>query len=272
MKISENQLESHIAIATIQDPIEQVTTKTAERESPLQRLSQNTISGEEVVGLLHKYGLLSQLQRELIIDAELESIKCTEAEIFGAYKAFYQQQQINSDQDRATWLERNRVTLPQLEHLVVRTIKLDQFKRETFASKVDTYFLQRKDDLDRASYSLLRVKDLHLAQELFFRIQDGEASFAEVAQQYSGGQEAQMGGTIALHELSVIHPTLAQKVRSIRVGELTYPIQIADWFTIVKLEKYLPAQLDDPMRTRLIEELFDRWIQSKIQATLFPPA
>ena len=146
----------------------------------------------------------------------------------------------------------------------MRTIKLDRFKQENFASKVDSYFLQRKSQLDRASYSLLRVKDFHLAQELFFRLQAGEATFPELVKQYSQGQEAETGGSIGPHELSIPHPTLAQKIRSLKPGQLAHPFQVADWFVIVQLDRYLPAQLDQKMRERLSEELYDLWLQNKL--------
>jgi parvulin-like peptidyl-prolyl isomerase len=233
-------------------------------DSPLERLSQNSISGEEVIGLLQQYGLLSQLQRELIIDTELESIDCTAEEIFSAYKAFYHHHQINSDEDRATWLQQNNFTLGQFEHLVLRTIKLNRFKQENFVSKVDSYFLQRKSQLDRASYSLLRVKDFHLAQELFFRLEAGESTFPELVKQYSQGQEAETGGLIGPHELSIPHPTLAQKIRSLKPGQLAAPLPVVDWFVIIQLDQYFPAQLDEKMRERLVEELYDRWIQEKL--------
>jgi parvulin-like peptidyl-prolyl isomerase len=127
-------------------------------------------------------------------------------------------------------LQQNNFTLAQFEHLVLRTIKLDRFKQENFASKVDSYFLQRKSQLDRASYSLLRVKDFHLAQELFFRLQAKEANFPELVKQYSQGQESETGGSIGPHELSIPHPTLAQKIRSLKPGQLSAPLQVADWF------------------------------------------
>jgi hypothetical protein len=235
-----------------------------EMDTPLKRLCKNAMSGEEAIALLQKFWMLPQLQRELIIDAELAAIICSQEEVFGAYKAFYQKYQINSDDDRTTWLERNNCTLEQFEHSILRTLKLDRFKQQTFGNKVESYFLQRKNQLDRAVYSLLRVKDAHLAQELFFRIQDKEATFTELVKQYSGGQEAENGGTIGPHELSIPHPILAQKLSSLKPGQLSPPLAIADWFVIVKLEKYLPAQLDKTMRSRLIDELYDRWLQEKI--------
>jgi parvulin-like peptidyl-prolyl isomerase len=251
-----NLLDSTTAYASTPKPIA--------LDSPLNRLSQNKISGEELVVLLQEYGLLAQLQRELIIDNKLESIECTAEEIFSAYRAFYHQQQINSEEDHATWLEQNHFTQSQFEKLVLKTLKLDRFKRETFGSKVDSYFLQRKSQLDRASYSLLRVQNFHLAQELFFRLEAGEATFAELAQQYSQGQEAENGGSIGPHELSIPHPTLAQKIRSLKPGQLADPLQVADWVVIVRLDIFLPAQLDQKMRVRLIEELYDRWIQQQL--------
>jgi parvulin-like peptidyl-prolyl isomerase len=264
MKTNANLLDPHIVAETISDPNEQHDTKEVELNSPLERLCQNTISGSEVVELLHQYGMLSQLQRELIIDAELASIECTHEEIFSAYKAFYQKYQINSDEDRSAWLQRNNFTLAQFEHLILRTVKIDRFKRETFGGKVDSYFLQRKSQLDRASYSLLRVKDFHLAQELFFRLEAGEATFPELVKQYSQGQEAETGGSIGPHELSIPHPTLAQKIRSLKPGQLAAPLQVADWFVVVRLDNYFPAQLDEKMRGRLSEELYDRWIQNQL--------
>ena len=251
MKINANLLDPSIQDRAILD-------------SPLKRLSQNLISGEEIVGFLQQYGMLPQLQRELIIDAELASIDCTAEEIFSAYKAFYHHHQINSDDDRATWLQQNNFTLAQFEHLVLRTIKLDRFKQASFAGKVDSYFLQRKSQLDRATYSLLRVRDIYLAQELFFRLQAGETTFPELVKQYSQGQEAETGGSVGPQELSTPHPTLAQKICSLKPGQLAPPFQVADWFVVVRLDKYFPAQLDEKMRGRLVEELYNRWIQQQL--------
>jgi parvulin-like peptidyl-prolyl isomerase len=264
MKTTANLLDSGIVTSTVPLPNPSEHQQNGELDTPLQRLCQNAMSGEEVITLLQKYWMLPQLQRELILDAELDPIVCSQEETFSAYKAFYQKYQINSDDDRAAWLERNKCTLAQFEHSVLRTIKLDRFKQTTFGGKVDSYFLQRKAQLDRAVYSLLRVKDPHLAQELFFRIQDKEATFTELAKQYSGGQEAENGGMVGPHELSVPHPLLAQKLSSLKPGQIAPPLQVVDWFVLVRLEKYLPAQLDKSMRARLIDELYEQWMQERI--------
>jgi parvulin-like peptidyl-prolyl isomerase len=264
MKTTANLLDPSIVTSTVPTPNPLEHQQVNELDTPLKRLCQNTMSGAELIGLLQQYWMLPQLQRELILDAELATVVCTQEETFSAYKAFYQKHQINSDEDRAKWLEINNCSLAQFEHSVLRVIKLDRFKQSTFNGKVDSYFLQRKVQLDRAVYSLLRVKDAHLAQELFFRIQDQEATFAELVKQYSGGQEAEVGGIVGPHELSIPHPVLAQKLSSLKPGQLAPPLQIADWFVVVRLEKYLPAQLDRSMRSRLIDEMYEQWMQNKL--------
>ena len=276
MKITANRLDPNLEhpnvspTASLHQQIEVSAAhlELSELDSPLNRLCQNTMSGAEVISLLQKYWMLPQLQRELILDERLASVVCSQEEVFSAYQAFYHKYQIKSDDERSAWLDRNRCTLAQFEHSILRTIKLDRFKSETFGSKVDSYFLQRKAQLDRAMYLLLRVKDPHLAQELFFRIKAGEASFTELVLQYSGGHETEVGGLVGPHELSVPHAILAAKLRSLQPGQLAAPVQIADWFVIVRLEKHLPAQLDEAMRMRLIDELYEQWIQERLNQLL----
>lgn len=172
------------------------------------------------------------------------------------------------DEDRANWLECNHLTLAQFEHFVLRTLKLDRFKRESFASKVDSYFLERKSQLDRASYSVLGVKSFHLAQELLLQVQDGEADFSDLIEQYSGGQANETNGLRGPHELSIPHPILAAQLRSLKPGQLSPPLQIANWFIIVRLEKYFSAKLDERMRMRSIDELYESWIQTRLNQSI----
>lgn len=250
-------------------PEKTATASSAEKfgckfDRSLQQLCQKVIVADELIGLLEQYQLLPILQRELIIDRELANIICTQSEVLDAYKVFYHKYQINSDTDRELWLARNHCSLDRFEYLVLKTIKLDRFKQTVFGNRVDSYFLQRKSQLDRVVYSILRVKDVHLAQELFFRIRNGEATFAELVRQYSGGEEADLGGLVGPHEMSVPHPALAQKLISLKAGELSAPMQISDWFIIIQLEKHLPAQLDKTMRVRLTDELYEQWIQDRL--------
>jgi parvulin-like peptidyl-prolyl isomerase len=114
-------------------------------------------------------------------------------------------------------------------------------------------------------YSLLRVQDAGMAQELYFRLADDHATFDQLARQYSQGPEAQTGGLIGPVDLGTPHRALARMLSVSQPGQLWPPTLVNDWFIIVRLEKFLPAQLDNSMRQHLLNELFNTWLQEQLQ-------
>ncbi|WP_017317252.1 peptidylprolyl isomerase [Mastigocladopsis repens] len=235
---------------------------------PVLQVGKRAVSKDELIPLLKQYGMLPQLMREIIIDNAIANLILTKEENTQAYKHFYQQHQLNSEGDLQAWLQARGLDREQLDYLATRNIKLENFKRSTWADKLQSYFLQRKAKLDRVVYSLIRVKDICIAQELYFRIQEGEQSFSELAREYSQGSEAQTGGLIGPVELGIPHPALANMLVSVQAGQLLPPTPLGDWIVIVKLEKFLPAQLDEEMRQRLLNELFEYWLQTQLQENL----
>ena len=229
------------------------------------QVGDRTITAEEVIPLLAKYQLLPQLCREILVDQAIASVECTPDEITKACQQFYQKNQVMSEPERQVWLERQGMTHEQVESLTIRGLKLEKFKQATWGNKLESYFLKRKGQLDRVVYSLIRINDAAIAQELYFRIHEGEQPFAELARDYSQGPEAQTGGLVGPVELNTPHPALAQMLTVSKPGQLWPPMRLGEWFIIVRLEKFFPAQLDEPMRQRLLNELFNTWVQEQLQ-------
>lgn len=223
-----------------------------------------TIAAEEIIPLLTKYRMLPQLMRESIIDQVIAPIKCTPEEIVGACQHFYQQNQLTSETEQQAWLERHSMTLEDLEDLATRNLRIQRFKQETWGHRLETYFLNLRGKLDKIIYSMIRTKDAGVARELYFRAQEGEQSFAELAQAYSQGPEAQTGGLVGPIEMSNLHPNLAQVLRASQPGRLLPPSRLGEWFVVIRLEKLLPARMDEPMRQRLLNELFEAWLQEQL--------
>jgi parvulin-like peptidyl-prolyl isomerase len=229
------------------------------------KVGDQTITAEEVIPLLAKYQLLPQLLREIIIDQAIATLDCTDEEKNAASEQFYTKNQLTSQEERQAWRDRQDLTLEQVEELAVRGLKLEKFKQATWGHKIESYFLKRKGRLDRVIYSLIRTKEAAIAQELYFRIQEGEQSFNELARDYSQGPEAQTGGLVGPVELSTPHPTLAQMLTVSQPGQLLPPTRLGDWFIVIRLEKFLPVQLDDAMRQRLLDEMFTTWLKEQLR-------
>ncbi|NET50718.1 MAG: peptidylprolyl isomerase, partial [Merismopedia sp. SIO2A8] len=212
------------------------------------------------------YQMLPKFLQELIIDEAIAGVDCTEEEKSSACEQFYAQNQITDDAARQTWLQRFGMTQSQLEALAVRGLRIDKFKQDKWGIKLESYFLERKGTLDKVIYSLIRTKDIGIAQEVYFRINDGEQTFAELAREYSQGPEAQTDGLIGPVELNVPHPALANLLSRSQPGELSPPTRVGEWMVIVRLERFIPCQMDDTMRQRLLDEQFKKWLQEEMQA------
>jgi parvulin-like peptidyl-prolyl isomerase len=70
--------------------------------------------------------------------------------------------------------------------------------------------------------------------------------------------------------LSTPHPNLARILALSQPGQLSPPSNIGDWWLIVRLEKFIPAQLDEAMQQRLLNELFSAWLKDQMQKTAQP--
>ncbi len=230
------------------------------------KVGNRIITAAELVPLLAGYQLLPQLLRELVTDQAIAEIGCTVEEQAQCLQQFYEQHQISSEAEQKAWLGKRHITRRQLTTLATRPLRIERYKRATWGTKLESYFLQRKSHLDRAVYSLIRIQDLGVAQELYFRIHDQEQSFAPLAREYSQGPEAQTGGLVGPIPLGTLHPTLARVLSVSQPEQLWAPMQLGPWWVIIRLEKFVPAQLDEPMRQQLLDELFQSWLQEQLES------
>ncbi len=222
----------------------------------------------ELVPLLAKYQFLPGVLRELTIDRAIAATTCNDNEQMSALKQFYDRYQLTTEDRLTEWLNSLGLDRQQLADIAIRNFKIDKFKQQTWGGKVSSYFLKRKAQLDKAIYSLVRTSDLGIAQEIYFRSIEGEQTFEEIARQYSQGAESQTGGLIGPVELSTPHPEIARLITSQPVGKICHPIQLEQWYVIIRPEQIIPAQLDEPMRQRLIDELFQIWLQEEMSSNI----
>jgi len=229
------------------------------------QVGEHRITDEGIFPLLAKYGMLPQLAREIVVEQAIADVTCTPEEEEAARNRFLQQNQLTTEEQVQAWLSRYGMTTPQMEQLSLRELKLEKFKQATWGHKLEAYFLQCKSQLDRVVYSLIRTRDNGIAQELYFRIQEEENSFTQLAKDYSQGAEAQTGGLVGPVELNVPHPQIAKMLMSSKPGQLWPPLLIGEWTVILRLEKFLSAQLDPPTEQRLLNDLFQQWLLSQMQ-------
>lgn len=219
--------------------------------------SPRIITATEVLQLVAKYQLMPQFLKEVIIDQAIAQIEYTPEEEKLACEQLAQQYQGRQEQG---------ISSEQLQSTAIRLLKLEKFKEASWGQDLDSYFFQRKPQLDKVIYSLITTADIGIAQEIYFRIQEGEQSFAQLAREYAQGPEAQTDGLVGPVELQSLHQSLVRILSTSQPRQISPPTQIGEWIVIVRLEKLLPAQLDRPLRQRLLNERFQTWLQAQITA------
>jgi parvulin-like peptidyl-prolyl isomerase len=220
---------------------------------------------EDIVSLLKKYRLFPQIAKEIIIDQSVGSIEIEPEKINQARLNFYQANGIKNPEQLEQWLKMQDISEENLEYLMVRDLKIEKFKHQSWGDQLESYFLQYKERFDQVVYSLIRTKDKDLAKELYFRLSEGESDFAQLAKEYSQGNEASTGGIIGPVELNTPHPSIIKLLNQSQIGQISLPTAVEEWVVIVRLEKYISAELNENMQQRLLGELFQNWLTQQTQ-------
>jgi parvulin-like peptidyl-prolyl isomerase len=235
------------------------------------KIGNTSLTAEQLLPLISKYRLVPQLAKEMLIEAAIKDYEITDVEHQEARQRFCQQQQLTNEKDLDIWLQQQQLGRDDLKNLIDRELQLRKFKMRKWETQVESHFCQRKSQLDRVVFSLIRVKEIDVAEEIYFRLASEESSFVEQAPLHSEGIEAKTKGISGPVELGKIDPILANALITLQPGEVLPPLLIGEWWVVLQLETIIPAQLDDEMRQYLTEELFNQWIYEEVQKLLTTP-
>ena len=218
---------------------------------------------KESIKLLQKNRLLQPLIKAEMVEKEISNILLETDIKQNLINNFIEKLGINDPKKYENWLTKNNITENEFEDFAVKNTKIKRYSQENYSHQVESHFLNRKSDLDIVVYSLIRVDNLFTCQELYLRLCEREADFGDIAAKYSLGIEKQTRGIIGPVPIGQTHPTLAAILQKSQPGEIQPPVQIESSFLIVKVESYDASRLDDFMKEKMAEELFNRDMENR---------
>jgi len=232
------------------------------------KFSDCEISSSELIRFLTELDLLPSLIKRHIERSSSASFRPTQSQQISFQQAFLQREKISSPQSLQAWLDSNDITEPQLSKQLFHALQLKQFKDHKFSSQVETTFLDNKSLLDKVMYSMIRSSERAKVNELHLRIKEEEDTFADLATEYSEGVENQFNGLVGPIELGRINSSLAERLRISRPGQLWDPFELEGWWILLRLEKSIPARLDQPMKQRITDDLYNAWMRQQVKQEL----
>ena len=220
--------------------------------------------------LLRRHNLLRALVEKEVVAQAVASVVVSDEELAQAAATYREHQGLKDDTAFQAFLQTSGLREADFERHLVLPIQGQRLAQERFGHKAEARFLTRKNQLGRVVYSLLRVRDRFLAQELYLRIAGGEANFADLAAQFAEGPERNTKGIVGPVPLTQAHPALAERLRTASPGQLLEPMGIAEWWLVVRLETLRSASFDDEMQKRMARELFEEWVDQEVALQLQP--
>ena len=172
----------------------------------------------EAISYLKKHDLLKELVKRELIDQKINSILLNKEENEEIKVSFFKRNNLDTQDKKDKFFEQINLTEQEWTDKLTAPKKLQLYCLNEYGKRINSRFLARKKDLDVIVYSLIRVKKVNEAKELFLRIQGKEASFSDVAKEFSQGPEKETLGVIGPLGISQGHPYLQEKLKGLQNG------------------------------------------------------
>jgi len=223
---------------------------------------------ENIPGLLDRYNLLPDFLKRLLETKYTHNIVPEKDEQIKFFNLFLKENRIEGKESLQQWLLDNGLDDKRLDTMLFERLQIEIFKSKMFEDKIESSFLKEKEFLDKVMYSILRVSNGEQANELYTQIEEKESSFAELVSKYSIGSEKNSNGIIGPIELRRLDPILRERLKISKSGQLWPPFEFRKNWVIIRLEKHLPCKLDDNMRSRIRNSMYQEWINKQVLTLL----
>ena len=122
---------------------------------------------------LSTWGMLRQIKIEELIDKHLETIPMpNENELKDIIRAWCLDKKINSEGALNDWKIKHGLTDNQWNIFISRKWRWSKWCIKNFKKKTSNYYLEKKPLFDKVTYSIARMSNGNLANELYLRIKE----------------------------------------------------------------------------------------------------
>lgn len=207
---------------------------------------------------LQQEGLLQRMAREAALAATVSGVTFSDDEHPAVIVRLWEGLEVDPPLKlHGDWL--SLVPAPQQAVVLQRwqELRLQKYMDLTYSHRIDAYFLERRAELERVVYGMIRVRNQGAAEELYLRLIDDSADFTQLACAYSLGDERYTHGLVGPMPIGQPHPSIRQALSPLAVGDIAPPLRIDDWVLILRMEHREPASLNEATRQQLTTELFE---------------
>ena len=230
-------------------------------------LDDQPITADQLLGLLRRQGQIPSLVRELVLDQALATVELSPEDEENHLQAFRSERQLESEEAFVGFLQASSLDEQLLRQMVTRPERVVRYREERWGPRANSLYLKHKERYDLVTYRRLQCGNADVMQEVFFRLKDREESWESLAQQFAGGDPQATGRVGPVPVGNLEEPVLAA-LRQQGAGRVCRPINLGDQVVVAELEAFQPSEFNEELRTRILREEFETWLQEECSKML----
>jgi parvulin-like peptidyl-prolyl isomerase len=237
-------------------------------------ISTNTniqISDRDLIDEARVAGKIPELTRGIIRRQIIRSqiakagIEPSTAELQQAADRFRLINKLESAEATNKWLQDHHLSVDDFEEIVTQDLLANKLAHHLFANRVEQFFHQNLLDYSAANFYEVIIEDRDLAMELFYSLQEGDLSFADVAQQYISDPEfSRRGGYVGTVGRKQLRPEISAAIFAAKPPQLIKPIITAVGVHLILVVEIIEPKLDERLHHQILTEQFERWLSEKM--------
>jgi parvulin-like peptidyl-prolyl isomerase len=198
--------------------------------------------------------------------ATRDDLEIPEGVVEQAIIDFRLQQKLTDAPAFQEWLKKNGSDYSTFHKQILGNFRIEKLKMVVSEERLQEYFIERKLFLDRVILSRIIVDSQDLAEELKTQIQEGSATYEELARQYSITDDKMVNGMMGPVSRGTLPDSIRAQIDSAQPGALLGPLELEGKWGLFRVDEFLEASMDDAqLQQSLRNELFEKWISEKIQ-------
>ncbi len=208
------------------------------------------------------------LRRKIIEEqVRIAGIEANISELQQAADQFRLVNQLESAEATNQWLAERCLSVDDFEYIITQNLRSNKLAKHLFGSQVEKTFHQNFLDYGGAIIYEIVLEDRDLAMEIFYALQEGDLSFADVAHRYISDSELRRrGGYIGRVGRKQLFPEISAAVFAvINPPQLIEPIVTAVGVHLIHVEEIITPELNGQLYQKILSELFDRWLTDMIK-------
>ena len=135
---------------------------------------------------------------------------------------------------------------------------MDEYKDE-----LTKYYMKRKDYLDLYYFTIIKVKNKELADEIYIRIKEKESTFEEIANKFSNDNEGFYAKKIGPISINKMEDGIVSLIKIGDLNQLFQPKLLNGFWFILRKDNVLKAEFNDQQKIKLSLELGEKFLHNK---------